>query len=213
MKRHTLAALAFCAALGAGTAAQATLIDFEDVAQAPGSNTIGGDVVSRGFLFDSSTDHSHLVNDNFNSFNGTTWLGWDNLVGRNVVTMSPVGGGSFSVGTLGLTEFFCNGSPCDGAANGTGRVRFIGNLSAGGTVSLDVDLDLVADGAGAADDFQTVALNWGGLSSLEMFAVTGGGDMWFAIDNVNTDVVPLPGTLALLGAGVLGLAGIRRRHA
>ena len=154
------------------------VIDFEDIAVPPGSSSMGGDRTSKGYMFDSSTDHTHLVNDSFDSHNGTTWLGPDDFRGDNHISMSAVSGAVFTLLELDIGEFF-------GTPNGV-AVDVTGNLEGGGTVNRLIRLDDIADGAGPLDDFETIVFDssWTGLTSVEFDAVSGGGDRWYALDNI-----------------------------
>jgi subtilisin family serine protease len=154
------------------------VIDFEDIAVPPGSNNSGGDRRSQGYVFDSSTDHTHLVNDSFDSHNGTTWLGSDDFRGDNRITMSAVSGAVFGLIELDISELI--------ETPNSVVVRVTGNLEGGGTVNRSIQLDDIADGAGPLDDFQTIVFDssWTGLTSVELDAVAGEGDRWYALDNV-----------------------------
>ena len=203
--RPNLRLLLFAAVLTLARPAGAAIITFEDLAQPPGSNTIGGDRISTGFLFDINTNHSHLVNDAFSSFNGTTWLGLDDTDGDHTLLMSRVGGGTFSLQAADFSEFFTDD-------NGHARlIDVTGNFAGGGTIFLVIALDLVADGPGPLNDFQTQLFGpaWTNLVSVQ-FIAHGGANDWWAIDNIVTQV-PEPGLLMLVGAG-LGLAAVRRRR-
>lgn len=186
---------------------QAGVVNFEDIAGDVGVNNTEGDQVSGGFRFDSSTNHSHRVKDLFESYNGSTWIGWDNNGGTNTVTMSKVAGGVFGLNSIDFSEFFT-------ATNGT-QVQVTCNVNGGGTVSMTVALDGIADGAGVLNDFQTVTFNWANLDSVSFVATAGGGDRWFAMDNLVVDSanrLPEPGSLALAGLSLLVAAGARRRR-
>ncbi len=129
-------------------------------------------------MFDSSTNHTHLVNNAFDSHNGTTWLGPDDFRGDNRISMSAVSGTAFGLVELEISEFF-------GAPNGV-VVSVTGNLEGGGTVNRLIQLDDIADGAGPLDDFETVVFDssWTDLTSVEFDAVSGSGDRWYALDNI-----------------------------
>jgi hypothetical protein len=205
--RQYASALVLGAALVAPVPAFALTISFEDLAQAPGSNAIGGDLVSFGYLFDSLTGHSHLVNDNFNSFNGTTWAGFDNTFGVETITMSAVSGATFSLAAADFSEFFVDGGEAQ-------TVAVTGNFFGGGSIFQLITLDGVADGAGAANDFQTELFGaaWTNLVNVT-FDATGTGNEWWALDNVVVDeiaAVPEPSTWLMLGSG-LALVYARRR--
>jgi hypothetical protein len=91
-----------------------------------------------------------------------------------------------------------------------------GNLFGGGTVSRSITLDQIADGGGAANDFQTELFNaaWTNLLNVD-FVASGGANDWWALDNINvnqTAAVPEPATFLLLGSG-LAVAAYRRRQA
>ena len=198
-----------CVSLLAATMgqAQATLINFEDVAVASGTYTTDGDILSGGFLFDTSTNHSHRANNDatFSAFNGTTWFGIDNFSGTNTLTMSRTTGDIFSLQAIDFAEFF-------GVPNGT-VVQVTGNVFGGGTLNKTVMLDDIADGAGVLNDFQTETFNWANLTSTQFVATAGGGDQWFAIDNIVVNqAVPEPASLALLGIGLASLGLTRRRR-
>ena len=207
---------ALAALLLFAASARALVIDFEDVAQPPGANLLTGDVVSRGFLFDVSTNHSHLVNDNFVSFNGTTWLGLDDFIcdncppGDSVITLTAVSGGAFSLNSLEISEFFP--PPPNGV-----QVLVTGNVAGGGTVTRTIVLDEIADEGGPLNDFQTEVFDasWSDLTSVIFDAITGGGDRWYALDNIQVNAVtriPEPATFGLFAIGLAGF-GLRRRKA
>ncbi|MCJ8318427.1 MAG: PEP-CTERM sorting domain-containing protein [Colwellia sp.] len=185
----------------------ATLIDFEDNAIASGTWTTQGDIVSSGFIFDSSTNHTHLANNSgtFSAFNDSTWYGIDNDSGTNMLSMSTQDESLFSLNSFDIAEFF-------GIPSGV-VVNVIGNYFGGGSVSLQVTLDQIADGSGALNDFQTVSFDnsWANLSSVTFSATAGNDDRWFALDNivVNAESVPEPSTLAIFALGMIGLASRR----
>lgn len=175
-------------------------VDFEDIAVPSGTQQIGGDIISGGFLFDSSSDHSHTVNDMFDSHNGTTYIGWDDFRGDNVVTMSMIGGGTFELGSIDFTEFF------------DATIADLILVTGSGGQSKIIDLDNIADGAGGANDFQTEYFNWTGLTYVTFNAQGTEGDSWWGFDNITLVAVPAPGPAVLLLLGLAGLGFSRRRQ-
>lgn len=206
--KRVLTTVVGCLSLGFVAGTSAAIIDFEDIGVATGVNSIGGDRVSGGFVFDSSTDHTHLINDNFLSFNGTTWLRTDGNSGATVLTMSQVGGGTFSLGSLDLTEG-------TGTSQIATTVRVTGFLSGGGSIMTDLTMDLIHDGAGGANDFQSFSFGsgWSSLSSVTFEATAGTGDRIFALDNIDAaSAVSEPATLGLIGLSFVVLNLRRRRR-
>ncbi len=193
----------------------AGVIDFEDNAVAAGTQiTLTSDVTSGGFLFDLLTDHGHLSNagtlstNPWNTDNGGTYLVIDDFNGLNLLTMSPVAGGTFSLFSIDFAEWLgtlAAGANADFPAT---SVLVTGFLQGGGTVQKTVVMDFVNDGSGPLNDFQTELFDasWTNLTSVD-FDGDGGFDSYFVIDNI---VIPAPGALALLG--LAGFMGTRRRR-
>jgi hypothetical protein len=128
--------------------------------------------------------------------------------------MTVAGGGTFMLSAFDYAEFVQGGH----AANAN-RIDVIGNLSGGGTISQTVLIDGINDGPGGGVDFQSVILNalfqTSVLSSVQFFGfdnadVRRGFQLDNLVVNAQVAVVPVPGTLALLALGLLGL-GARRR--
>lgn len=194
--------------------AQAQNINFEDIAVAPGVNNIGGDRTSTGYLFDSSTNHTHLANNTFGAANNSTYLVSDDFQGANTLSMSKVGGGSFSLQQLDIAEWV--------NINETARtVNVTGFLFGGGTLNQTITLNLVFDGTGPLNDFQTEAfVGWNNLTSVQ-FQGAGSvtGTDYYALDNIQVGAgvaaIPEFGTVAslggLLGLGALGVVRSRRK--
>ena len=137
---------------------------------------------------------------------------FDEFLGPDTITVSPIGGGPFAVTSIDISEAHSN------AFFTARQVRITGNVFGGGTVSelLLLDNNLVDDVF--ADYFQTFLLgaDFGNLSSFTLTgegALAGEGSNYYAIDNVVVAApVPEPGTLTLLGVGFSCLLGRRRRN-
>jgi hypothetical protein len=197
----------FCAISAAS--AFGALIDFEDLTVPPGFNT-NADVTSRGFLYDSALDHSHLyISGDTNVFtaNGTNYYASDDFVGENPVTMRRTDSATFDLATIDFAEFLQSNRV-------SLTITVTGHKFGGGTPVRVITLDQIRDGAGGVNDFQTEAFNadWTNLTSVE-FKGAGSqtGEDYFALDNINTTRVPEPISTMLFTLGLLSLAVACRR--
>jgi len=211
MKR--LLGLGVLALAGSIGSAQAAVITFEDIAVGVGVDSFhagASDPVSGGFLFDAS-NHSHIANAAWATDNGGTYLVVDDVLGPDVLTISPQAGGAFALTSIDISEAHFSTSIF------ARQVQVVGNLFGGGTVSTTLFLDSNLVENVLANYFQTFNFGaaWGNLAS---FTLTGAGALvggnYYAIDNVNVGAaVPEPATLSLLGLGAACLFGRRRRTA
>ena len=205
-------ALAILVLAGSIGTAQATTINFEDLAQTPGNEIFfgnGTDPISGGFLFDAAS-HSHVGNRVWGTDNGSTFMVVDEVLGPDAITVSPIGGGPFALTSIDISE--AHGTAVFSAR----QVQITGNVFGGGTVSTLLLLDNNLVDNVFANYFQTFVLgaDFGNLSS---FTLTGGGALvggnYYAIDNAVVGTpVPEPGTLSLLGLGSACLIRRRRRN-
>ncbi len=104
------------------------------------------------------------------------------------------------------------------------RLTLTGVLYGGGSITQSFLLDGLNDGPGGSADFQTATLtaDWAvaDLVSLQFAGFhDNAGNRAFQLDNIALEVsrvppvttVPVPGTLALVGAGLAALVALRRR--
>lgn len=204
MKTLLLAA----ASLLAVAPVQATVLDFEDQGVLTGGNVVTTAFVTSGYAVQASA-HLHIIN-NLSptvSWNDSAWLGIHEA--DNQVVLTRQNGGAFALLSLQASEFF-------GAPNGT-QVRVTGKQTNGNVLQSLFALDDIADGPGPLDDFQTITFGaeWQNLAQVMFQAAAGGGERWYALDNiVTTDAVPEPATWVafITGFGILG-AQLRRTRA
>jgi len=214
-----LFALAALLVVGSMGNAQAATITFEDLAIDDGP-VVGGDRASGGFLFDTATDHLHVVQAaaSWGTGNGTNFLLTDDVGGThppatNPITFSPTLGGPFALISIDISE-------AGQLITYSRQIQVTGNVFGGGTVSALLDLDDNFLDATPANYFQTFTFDptWGNLSSVILQGLNSQplNGNYFAVDNIvvetTTTAVPEPGTLSLLGLGSAYLIRRRRRN-
>jgi hypothetical protein len=215
--RNKLMGWAALVAMLSGGAAQATILTFDEI---PGTENIQTHLDYQGFTFTSTHMHfygcAHAGYEDI-AFNGTTKLGAEGDWG-GPITMSRQDGGAFSLLSLDIAEFFNNGLYPD--KPNADLLNLTATLLDGSQVSWDLVLDGINDGPfGTLEDFQHVVLpdlfvNVTELvfTGVRLAASNFGG---FSIDNLEVGdpvSVPEPGTLGMMGMGLLAAAAARRRR-
>ncbi len=208
--RFLASALLAVAAFGAGVAS-ATTVTFEDVA----SGILPLPISSTGFQFTGAglvgvtpdgSDCGPLC-----SANGSQRvLIPGSIFGAVAITMSRIDAATFALVALDGAEMFSGIAENDAA-----RIDYVGYLAAMVVTSGFLTLDGINDGPGGVADFQTFGIS-GVMVDRIVFSGSGGtnGNNAFALDNLVTldNTVPEPGTLAVVGLGLVGLAAVRRRR-
>ena len=187
---------AFTIALAAGlhVIANAQVIDFEDLNNNGSSYTLYGDhFTSDGFLF---TDLGHPGDSQaFASWTAglpqyytgsvAPFLNYNN----DLLTMTKVGGGTFSVSQIALADVFLHSN--------NSSVTFTDNNSNSETVTMTDGTHLL-----------NYALNFNNITSLTW---NSGSIESTQFDNIHVSAAPEPASMTLVGLGVLGLLRKRRR--
>lgn len=210
MKKAILMACLMAGILGGAMNSHAYVVNFESLAHNDDQiASHGASYVENGYLFtNTATVESSGFEPSFSTlgaqvygYSGSTALINDNWAGQTVLTR--VGGGTFNLTSITLSSLY----PAAWPDNTPFNVLFHGTLSNGATVSetFNVSGNFGPQVFSFCSDFTNiVSANWEQTPYAHQF------------DNVDvtpTTPTPIPAAAWLLGSGLLGLVGIRRKNA
>ena len=179
--------------LGAGCAS-ATTIDFEQANGTPGGVTGGVTINTQGFTLTDATSIIDIADGSVWSGNGPAHSGSYAALAEMspMITMTATNAGVFS-----LQSFWIHGF--EGYATAGSVTGYLNGVEAGSLLF------------SITDSWQNIAANFGQVDLIVINA-----DDAYMVDDIgatiNASDVPEPGSIALFGLGLAGLAGAMRRQ-
>jgi hypothetical protein len=190
--------------------AAATVVNFEDVPNYTLSTSLNSD----GYHFSANNNGAFYQTDGIDCTPACVSDGSRTLLAGGVdfgmstqVTMTRAGGGEFDVTSLSVGGVFTDDDPEFDA----GQVDYTEMLN--NTVEYSGVIHLTHDANGVANYTNVTIHN--ALVTEIIFTGVGGaiGNNGFGLDNINVTNVPEPGSLLLMGMGLLALTPVLRRRA
>jgi len=196
------------------SALQAAVIDFEKMATSSGGGIANNNYVEDGFFVLANTNLYGYA-DGWQSYrgasNGSTVAGLAGSLSGGRFTLSRADTAAFSLQSIDLAEFF-ESSDSAYQYNAT-QVIVTGQTSGNTTVQRTLSLDMLRDGVGGVDDFQTFLFDdsWGSLTSVRFATLE--SNAYLSFDNIVTGaaLVPVPAAVWLFGSALAGLGWMRRK--
>lgn len=191
---------------GAADSHAGYVIDFETLAHNDDQIADhGATYLDNGYLFTNTATEANsgyapsfaTLGSQVYGYSGSTALINNNYTGQTV--LARTNGGTFNLAAITLATLY----PMDAPDNTPVTVQFNGHLANGNTVtqSFTVQGDFAAQSFTFGSDFSNlVSVDW----LQDAYA--------YQFDNVDVTATPVPAAAWLLGSGLLGLAGLRRRE-
>lgn len=205
MKKAVLTACLVAGIFGSAMSSHAYIVDFESLAHDDDQIVQhGASYVENGYLFTNTTTEEvsgfspsfSTLGSQVYGYSGSTALVNDNFLSQTVLTRTN--GGTFNLTSITLATLY----PMDAPDNTPTSVLFTGTLANGTTVSQA----FTVNGTSGTQTFafgsafnNLVSANWEQTSYAHQF------------DNVDVTPTPIPAAAWLLGSGLLGLVGLRRK--
>jgi len=194
MKKFLFSVLSICMVLSLVTVASATVLNFDDITQG------SWDTISDGYGGFNWTNSEAVVEGYAGYYTESAvsdFYAFDNASGLTATVVSQFGTFDF------LGAWF---SPANAAQPGTIIVEAFAGGSSQGTQSIIL-----------TDSATPVWVDFGpaftGIDELVFTPTTGGHPAYWAMDDFTyTSSVPVPAAVWLLGSGLLGLVGYRRKR-
>jgi hypothetical protein len=158
------------------------------------------------------TGYNGFTWNNFHDLDGVHYASNPSGYGNGVISPNNVAYNSFGdAASITGPLFTFNSAYFTGAWNDGLNIEITGRLS--GTTLFDQTI--VVDSTGPT----LFSPNWAGIDELDFFSsggtshgyISGGSGEHFAMDNFTYNAVPEPTTMLLVGSGLLGLWGARRK--
>jgi hypothetical protein len=204
---------------------QAATITFEDLVTNQTTGTPYASIIEQGYTVAATSWYLYAHQDgwgtNSGSSNGTKYI----MVGSTAPSLRVTKNddGLFGIASIDLSEHYnlTNLPHPDYVTYTATKFSFTGIKSDNTEINASFTMDGISDGTNGLADFETYLFGeeWSSLKALIVTPIND-RDVWYAdtyryggVDNivVSASQVPIPPSVWLLGAGLAGLVGLRRK--